>query len=100
MATYQELFNYISTPEYQDLVNKITVAVAVKAQAIAEEATPTAESIAWAASALGNPRSVADAVINYVIAANAGLTTTQISNASDAAIQTNVDTAVDKLFGV
>jgi hypothetical protein len=100
MATYQELFDYISTPEYQDLVNRIAVAVAVKAEDIATSASPTAEEIAWAVSALTAPRSKADAIINFVIAANSGLTIAQINSANDAAVQANVNTAVDKLFGV
>lgn len=99
-ATYIELFEYRSTADYQSLVNRVVVAVVVKAEAIASEATPTAEEIAWAVDALTHPRRKADAIINYVIAANKGLSIATITAATDASIQTNVNTAVDKLFGV
>jgi len=99
MATYQELFDYRSTVECQNLINRITVAVAIKAEAIAG-GTPTAEQRQWAVEALSNPRSKADSIIGFVLAANAAATTTQITNATDAAIQSNVNDAVDTLFGV
>lgn len=100
MATYTELFEYRSTDEYQTLTNKIAVAVAIKAQAIADLASPTAEQIAWAVSALNSPQGQAATVVHYVIAANNSLSIAQINAATDSAIQVNVDAAVDDLFGV
>lgn len=100
MATYTELYQYRATDDYQALENKVAVAVAIKAQAIADLPTPTAEQIAWAVEALSSPGGKAETVINYVLAANSGLTIAQITAATDAAIQTNVNAAVDDLFGV
>lgn len=100
MATYIDLHNYRVGPDSQDLVNRIAVAVSVKAQAIADSVTPTAEEIAWAVTALSAPRQHADTIVNYVLAANKGLSIAAITAATDSAIQTNVDAAVDDLFGV
>lgn len=53
-----------------------------------------------ARDALRAPREQTDVVQYYVLAANSSATTSAITGASDATIQTNVDDAVDKLFGV
>jgi len=100
MATYTELHGYRSTQDYQDTLNRVVVAVAIKAEDIASAASPTAEEIAWAISALNNPRSQANSIINFVLAANNTMSLAQITAASDSAIQANVDTAVDTLYGV
>lgn len=100
MATYSELVNHRSTSNFTDLRNKVAVAVAVKAAAIVNAATPTAPEQAWAKEALANPQTKADVIINFLIADNADNTLSQINGASDAVIQTKVDTAVDNLFGV
>lgn len=94
MATYAELFDLRSN---SGLRNKVAVAVAKKAQAIFDLATPTAKQVTWAGEAIENPVSKADALLNYVLAKNSASTVAQISAASDAAIQTNVDAAVDKI---
>lgn len=95
MATYLELFALRSD---SDLNDKIAVAVAKKAQAIIDEATPTAAEIAWANEAINNPVAKAGTLINYVLAANSEATPAQITGASDASIQTNVNAAVDALI--
>jgi len=100
MATYSELHDFKTGPDSQDLVNRITVAVSVKAHAIADAASPTTEQIAWAVAALAAPRAKADIIVHYVLAANKDLTLAQITAASDSAVQNNVDAAVDDLFGV
>ena len=100
MATYEDLYENRSSTDYQALINKIVVAVAIKAEDIASEASPTAEELAWAIKALTNPRGEADAIINFVMAANNTATIAAINGASDSAIQTNVNDAVDTLFGV
>lgn len=100
MATYAEFVTHRSSPEFTDLVNRVTVAVAVKAASIINAATPTAAEQSWAKEALANPRSKADTLINFLIADNADLSISQINSASDTAIQGKVDTAVDNLFGV
>lgn len=101
MATYLDLARLPQTDptEYGELEEKIKVAVVIKAQAIADSGTATAEQIAWAKTALRFPAQEARAVINYVLAANNGATTANILSAMDAAIQNNVDSAVDGLLG-
>lgn len=100
MATYLELSNYSSTPEYQTLVNKIKVAVAIKAKAITDLETPTANQINFAKRAFEAPSEVSSSIVNYVLAANAAVSITAINAASDSAIQTNVNLAVDDLLAL
>lgn len=96
MATYLELYGLGSN---SDLRNKIAVAVAIKAKDYIALASPTADQLKWSAKALASPNEVADDLLTYVLAANSGLTTAQITGATDAAIQTAVAAAVDKLVG-
>jgi hypothetical protein len=100
MASLLELYDYAQTPEYAALRKKIAVACAKKAKAIGDLASPTAEQVAWARSTLQAPDSAAGNVIHYVLAANAGATLAQISAATDAAIETAVGNAVDKLLSL
>lgn len=94
MATYTELFELRSN---SGLRNKVAVACAVKAQALIDGPSPTAAQLAWAQAAIRDPIAVADSLLNYVLAANKSATVAQITGATDAAIQTNVSAAVDKL---
>ena len=102
MATYAELAAIGATdPDgFNALRDKVRVAVVIKAQAIAADVASTAEQNAWAVDALQEPITQTDPVMNYILAANAGVTIANILSASDSAIQTNVDAAVDTLFGV
>jgi hypothetical protein len=100
MATYTELVALKGTPDYDTLKNKIAVAITIKAKAIGDSATPTAAQITWAKEALVNPVQKAEQIINYVLAANIGATIEQINAANDAAIQTNVNNAVDKILSL
>jgi hypothetical protein len=96
MATYLELYD-----EYQsdaDLRNKVAVACCDKARALIALASPTATQITWASNALANPTQAAAKLLPYVLVVNKASTVSQIKQASDATIQTNVDTAVDKLI--
>lgn len=95
MATYEELYSLRSD---SNLRNKVAVAVAKKAQTLLDQTTPSSAEVAWADSALMNPVSKADYLLNYVLAANSDATAGQITSASDAAIQTNVNAAVDKII--
>lgn len=97
MATYAELYNLRSDTA---LRNKVRVAVAKKAQALVDLATPTQGQLAWASQALTNPDAVADQIFNYVLVVNSAATAAQIQAATDAAIQTNVNAAVDKLVTI
>lgn len=100
MATYQELVDLSSSTDWGVLVNRVAVACAVKAHAVAQEATPSAAAQTWAREALQDPRSKADTLIFYLVAANKDLTVSQLTGASDTALQNAVDDAVDSLFGV
>lgn len=93
MATYSDLYNLRNN---SDLQNKIRVAVIVKAQQLID-GTPTANQLAWARTAIASPDSVAGELLNYVLAANKASSVAAIQGASDNAIQTNVDAAVDVL---
>lgn len=95
MATYQELFDLRSNDA---LRNKVSVAVVVKAQSLLDGATPSAAEVAWANAAISNPVEKANVLLNYVLAANKSANVAAITGASDSAIQTNVDAAVDALI--
>ena len=100
MATYQELFDLQNN---QILLDKITVAVIISTNTIFEgtdvgaswDAANHANRVIWGREAAINPRRMAEVFMSDVLAKNKALTTTQIINASDAAIQTNVDATVD-----
>ena len=95
MATYAELFELRRN---SSLRNRVAVAIIVKAQALIDGATPTAAQIAWANTALLSPVSMAEQILNYVLATNNTASEQQIIDASDSAVQANVDTAVDALI--
>lgn len=95
MATYLELYALRSNSELQD---KVAVAAVKKAQSLIDAASPTAAQVAWAKEAIESPRDKALALLNYVLAANSTLSVAQIQGATDAAIQTNVNAAVDSII--
>lgn len=99
MATFDELITFGQGADYTGLRNKVRVAVAIKAAEIVNDVAATAEQKAWAKEALASPGATAETITNYVLAANASATIAQITAATDATIQGNVDDAVDKLFG-
>jgi len=99
MATLLEIATIKTNSGWGDFHNKVLASVAIKAYNIAEEATPTAEAVLWAKKALLSPHKEAEIVENYVIAANSSASIAQIFAASDASIQSNVNTAVDDLLG-
>lgn len=97
MATYAELFELRGN---SGLKNKVTVAVIVAAEAIrATDPPDTAPRIAWAKAAFENPSGEAGRMLMAVLAANKDADVSQIENASDGAIQTQVDAAVDVFAG-
>jgi len=95
MATYLELFILKSDSDLQD---KVSTAIVKKAQALLDGATPSAAEVTWATEALDAPLSKRESALNYVLAANSALTVSAIQSATDVAIQTNVDTAVDVII--
>ena len=97
MATYLEIFDIaLGSGDRADLEQKVAVATVVKAVAVLAEASPTQIRIDWAADALENPRG--NALFSYVLGDNKDATVIQITGASDASVQTAVDTAVDALY--
>lgn len=96
MATYTELFDINN--EDIALLNRIEVSVwkAVETVFTEVDTTPNhANRLIWAKKSLESPRSQAIAMLPYVLAVNSGATATNIKNASDAAIQTNLESVID-----
>ena len=96
MATYTELFEL--RRGNNDLRNRTAVAATIKAEALLTQATPTANEVTWAAKALSDPLALADDLLNYLLAANAAASTVAILAATDATLQTHVNTAADALI--
>jgi len=95
MASYTELRGLFST---DDLRNKIEVACIVAAEAIRTEDVNTdnhANRVVWAKTTFSNPRTIAEKMLMALLAANKDADVATITGASDAAIQTKVDAAVD-----
>lgn len=95
MATYLELFALRSDSDLQD---RVLVATAKKAQSLLDKASPTINEVAWASDAINNPKSKADALLNYVLVKNSAATPVQITGASDATLQGVIDAAVDVII--
>ena len=96
MATYLELRSFFG--EGSELLGRIEVGCIVAAEAIRTEDGGTANHanrVLWAQKAFNSPKTVAKQMLMAVLAANKALTVAQISDATDAAIQSNVGAAVD-----
>ena len=100
MATYTQLATITSDAGFGAFYEKLRVAVVVKAAALLDGATPTAAEVTWALAALGNPSATANDIQWYVIAENKSASIAAIVGASDSAMQSNVDAAVDKIVSV
>lgn len=96
MATYTELRQQFSN---DDLRNRVVAATVIAANNLLS-GTPTAEQKAYAKQVFQNPRSEGEIVFMSVLAANKDATITQIENASDTAIQNQVDAVIPNLVGV
>lgn len=99
MATYPELFGLQSSG---DLRNRVAVAIIVAADAIRSESGATtnhANRLVWAEQAFSDPVAKSEQVLWAVLAANKDATVSNIENATDAALQANVDAVVDVLAG-
>jgi len=88
MATYIELRKLFKD---SDLSNKVITATIVFAQELIS-GTPTANDKAWAASVFSNPDSEGKKILMGVLAINKAASVEDIQGASDAAIQTAVNT--------
>ncbi len=100
MATYDQIIAMRSDPGYTAFVDRVAVAIVVKAKAVSDEPSPTPTKVAWAKEALASPRATSNTIVHFVVAANITASTAAILGATDVLIQTNVDAAVDTLFGV
>lgn len=96
MATYLELRSLLRGES--DLTQKVETAVIIAADTINSESGATGNHtnrLVWAKQALANWASKASDILPAVIAANSGATVANIRNASDSAIQSNVDSVID-----
>lgn len=99
MATYIELHTLRGSTTLDALRQKINVAIAIKANALAK-ATPNAAQSAWAKAALASPDAYQEVVLNYILADYAASSTAAIAAATDAQVQTAVNAAVTTLLEV
>ncbi len=94
MATYTELFGLRSNSA---LINRIAVAVTIKAQTYIDTTPSVSDELAWASRVLSAPGTEAQKMLYYLVAVDNTASISQITGASDAAVQTRVDAAVDAL---
>jgi len=108
MATYDDLFGLAIDPgaESETVQNRVTVAVSIAAQGYLADVAATPAQKAWATAAVRDRNSlIAEGarIWPLVVAANAGASVASINGASDAAVQSNVDSVVaqvaDGLYG-
>lgn len=95
MATYTELY---AIGNNNTLLDKITAAVAIQAEAVRNENPAVANHanrLLWAKAAFENPRDMAQKMTWAILAQNAAATNAQILAATDATILTAVAAAVD-----
>jgi len=95
MATYAEL---LTASENDVLRQKIRVAVIVAAETVRTEASNVpnnANRLIWAKATFRNPDEAAKNILWPVIAQNRAASLAAITGASDAAVQTAVDAAVN-----
>ena len=96
MATYDEL-NTIAGSNV--LVDKIARAITISANTILNDGAATAPRKVWAKGAFNDPQGQAQSFQNAVLAANKDASVATIEGATDAAIQANVDAAIDIFAG-
>lgn len=93
MATYLELRNLFDD---SDIRNRVESAIVIAANNLLQ-GTPTANDRAWIVSVIGNYKAEGRKAFMLVLAANKDLTLVNIQNATDTAIQTQVDAIVPEL---
>lgn len=103
MATYDELLSILGGQEDNGaLENKVRVACTKKAQLLMDadgkSTAASADEVNWAIACFRDPAGKAAEIFPYVVMANSGLAVGAITGATDTAIQTNVDAAVDELI--
>lgn len=94
MATYLELYELSSN---LTLISKVTAAIAVAAETIRTEQTDVpdhAKRLVWANRALQNPDGEARKIMWSLLAQYSTFTVVDLTNASDASIQTAVNSSI------
>lgn len=97
MATYNELREIAEGENGADIRNRLAMAVAIKAHAILQTATPSQAEKDWALEALQKPHTKVDEMVFYLVADNAAQTVAAILVVTDAVMQARVNDAVDAL---
>ena len=107
MATYLELRNLYNDSE---LRNRVAVAIAIAADTVmrgTDNVAPFSQTagdhdlrVIWAKGALGNTEGFTPPFWQSALAANSTLTVAQITGATDAALQSKINEAVDLFSGV
>ena len=97
MALYAELFDIRNDPA---ITNRCAVAIGVTASQYIDNPAATPDELKWAKEALDNPGGKVPGTVAYILASNKALTTDQILNATDSALQAKVDAAAAALIGV
>ncbi len=101
MATYTELYALQANDD--ELLHKVAVATWLAADVVRAEDVATTNHtnrVAWAGRVLNGGLSHAQQMLRAVLAANAGLTVAAITGATDVAIQSKVNDAIDLVAGV
>lgn len=95
MATYAEI---LQASENDVLRNKVRVACVIAAEVVRTEAPAVANHanrLIWAKSVYISPEAVTQRMLWAVLAQNAAATLAAITGATDAAVQTAVNNAID-----
>ena len=95
MASYLELYDLMNESA---LRNRVAVACLVAAEAVRNEAVGTANHdnrLAWAKATFTDPQAASARMLPAILAQNASLTRAQILAATDGALQTAVNNAVN-----
>ena len=97
MASYEDLYDFRNNTA---LINRVQVAISIKAQSILADVGATQAQIDWANMALNHIEQESRRAWAYMLAANKTGSTTDIQEATDNTIQTNVDAYADNTIRV
>jgi len=95
MATLTELVTLFSD---SGLRNRITAAAIIKAQTVLVDANAPTARKAWAETCLSNTTGTVEMLFKYVLAASKEASLANITGASDEAIQSAVNAAIDAVY--
>jgi len=96
VATYLELY---AERTDSDFLNRISVAVMIKAEELIDKSPPSSDEAKWAAAAIRDPDSKAGELAHYILASRKGQSQPDIiGGLTDVNIKNKVSDAVDKLI--